>query len=42
MKTYTDKPYDEAKRRWKMIAIYAVMFTIGSMAIRYGLPNVHW
>jgi hypothetical protein len=33
----TDKPYDEAKKRWKYIAIYAVCFAATSVLIRYGL-----
>jgi hypothetical protein len=38
----SDKPYDDAKKRWKYMAIYAVCFAITGMAIRYGLPNVHF
>lgn len=33
----SDTPYDDAKKRWMMIAIYAVMFAAISMAFRYNL-----
>lgn len=37
MNNYSDKPYDDAKKRWKYIAIYAVCFAIMSVTVRYGI-----
>lgn len=36
MKNFSDTPYDDAKKRWKSIAIYAISFAIMSVTIRYG------
>jgi hypothetical protein len=38
----SDKPYDEAKKRWLYMAIYALSFGIAGIVVRYGIPNVHF
>lgn len=38
----TDKPYDEAKKRWILMAAYAIPFGIMGVIVRYVLPNLHF
>lgn len=33
---YSDTPYDDAKKRWISIAVFAVLFGIASIAVKYG------
>lgn len=33
----SDTPYDDAKKRWMMIALYAIVFAAVSMAFRFNL-----
>lgn len=35
----TDKPYDEAKKKWSGIAAFAVLFGLASITVKYVLPN---
>lgn len=41
MSNYSDRPYDDAKKRWTMIATYAAFFAVGSAIVKYAImPHV--
>lgn len=37
MTIQTDKPYDAAKHRWAMIAVFGAFFAVGSAIVKYGI-----
>lgn len=37
MKTYTDKPYDEAKKRWITIFAFGGAFAVFTVLMKHGI-----
>lgn len=40
MSIKSDTPYDDAKKRWTGIFLFALFFGLSSIFVKYGLPNI--